>query len=148
MPQRLVGPKPFPLERGLAIWSALYAENGRRPMDLEQDDAFSGSEDEDIEDRLGEEDGTDAAGPPTPSKRRHGANSAGFILPALPGSTTKARRIRDEDWMYSRAERESKRAERKRKRQIEKEERWEEYVEEMSMSVALWGLVSVVSARS
>jgi origin recognition complex subunit 5 len=81
----------------------------------------------------------DEEGPSTPSKRKNGVSAT---LPPLPGSTAKATKIRAEDLLYSRAERESKRAERKRKREVEKEERWEEYVDDMSMSVSLWSMVS------
>lgn len=141
VPQRLLGPKPFPLERGLAIWAALYAENAKRPDDLEGDDGSSESDESDG--GHGGDEGDDD--PSTPSKRRRAVNGQGSAsdgLPPLPQSTSQAKRIRQEDWLYSRAERESERAERKRRRQVEREESWEEYVDEMSMSVALWGLAS------
>jgi origin recognition complex subunit 5 len=35
VPQRLLGPRPFPLDRLLAIFSSLYAEHATRPSDLE-----------------------------------------------------------------------------------------------------------------
>ena len=146
VPQRLVGPKPFPLERGLAIWAALYAENGKRPADLDADEGSSGSEGEYGEnDDQGEMPDDDEEGPSTPSKRKNGVSAT---LPPLPGSTAKATKIRAEDLLYSRAERESKRAERKRKREVEKEERWEEYVDDMSMSVSLWSMVSISHAST
>lgn len=34
MAQRLLGPKPFPLDRLLAIFASLYAEHAERPDDL------------------------------------------------------------------------------------------------------------------
>lgn len=37
VPQRLLGPKAFPLDRLLAMFSSLYAEHGSRPEDLESD---------------------------------------------------------------------------------------------------------------
>lgn len=35
VPQRLLGPRPFPLDRLLAMFSSLYAEHAPRPPDLE-----------------------------------------------------------------------------------------------------------------
>ncbi|KAL7421631.1 hypothetical protein Q5752_003400 [Cryptotrichosporon argae] len=35
VPQRLLGPKPFPLDRLLALFAALYAEHAPRPEDLD-----------------------------------------------------------------------------------------------------------------
>ncbi|KAK4684224.1 hypothetical protein P7C73_g5969, partial [Tremellales sp. Uapishka_1] len=35
VPQRLLGPKPFPLDRFLAIFAAIYAEHAERPEDLQ-----------------------------------------------------------------------------------------------------------------
>jgi origin recognition complex subunit 5 len=49
VPQRLQGPKPFPIDRLLAIFAALYAENGPRPAHLlatPEDDYDSSSEGE------------------------------------------------------------------------------------------------------
>ena len=49
MPQRLQGPKPFPIDRLLAIFAALYAENGPRPAHLlatPEDDYDSSSDGE------------------------------------------------------------------------------------------------------
>jgi origin recognition complex subunit 5 len=49
VPQRLLGPKPFPLDRLLALFAALYAEHAERPPDLqpfpddyESDDSMDG----------------------------------------------------------------------------------------------------------
>lgn len=50
MPQRLQGPKPFPLDRLLAIFASLYAEHAPRPTHLlptPEDDDSGSSSDED-----------------------------------------------------------------------------------------------------
>jgi origin recognition complex subunit 5 len=45
VPQRLLGPKPYPLDRLLAIFAAIYAEHAARPEDL-QTSLDDSSEDE------------------------------------------------------------------------------------------------------
>lgn len=45
VPQRLLGPKAFPLDRLLALFASLYAEHGRRPPELEAE-AYDSSDNE------------------------------------------------------------------------------------------------------
>ena len=47
IPQRLLGPKPFPLDRLLAMFASLYAEHATRPLDLEPSYDYSSDEDGD-----------------------------------------------------------------------------------------------------
>ncbi|ORX36634.1 origin recognition complex subunit 5 C-terminus-domain-containing protein [Kockovaella imperatae] len=47
IPQRLLGPKPFPLDRMLAMFASLYAEHATRPPDLEP--AFGDWDTEDLD---------------------------------------------------------------------------------------------------
>ncbi|WVW83954.1 hypothetical protein I302_105977 [Kwoniella bestiolae CBS 10118] len=95
VPQRLLGPKPFPLDRLLALFSSLFAEHAERPEDLQA--SFGGE---------------------------------------LSSSEEEER----DDWLPSVAEQSAK-VERKRKRDNEQERRWDESVEELAMSVKVWGLI-------
>lgn len=87
VPQRLLGPKAFPLDRLLAMFASLYAEHGPRPPELELE-------------TLDESDGED-----TPQRPRDDGNvfAAGHYVTAAEAER-KARRKRDreieleEDW--------------------------------------------------
>lgn len=80
VPQRLLGPRPFPLDRLLAMFSSLYAEHAPRPEDLQA--SFNGDSDSE-----GEADGS----------------SGGWLNPAAVGAAAAQRRrerelARDEAW--------------------------------------------------
>ncbi|WWD17262.1 hypothetical protein CI109_101700 [Kwoniella shandongensis] len=49
VPQRLLGPKPFPLDRLLAIFGSIYAEHAPRPQDLQATYGGESSSDEETD---------------------------------------------------------------------------------------------------
>ncbi|KAK6910049.1 hypothetical protein I203_104078 [Kwoniella mangroviensis CBS 8507] len=100
VPQRLLGPKPFPIDRLLALFSSLYAEHAERPEDLQ----------------------------------------------ASLGGESSSSGEEGDDWLPSVAEQSAK-VERKRKRDNEREKRWDDSVEELSMSVKLWGLIPQLESQ-
>lgn len=95
VPQRLLGPKIFPLDRLLAIFAALYAEHAERPDHL-----------------------------------------------AL------ALEEESEDELYPSTAQAVARAEKRRARDLEREEAWDDEVHHLAMSVKLWAMVSLPTARS
>ncbi|WWC89283.1 uncharacterized protein L201_004204 [Kwoniella dendrophila CBS 6074] len=104
VPQRLLGPKPFTLDRLLGLFSSLYTEHSSRPEELQAtiggESSGSSSEDNEIED----------------------------------------------DWLPSIAQQSAK-VERKRKREVEREKKWDDHVDELAMSVKVWGLIPQLESQ-
>lgn len=128
VPQALLGPKSFPLERMLAIFQSLLAEHGFREDLYDSEDL---SDSESGSDGNGSEDGMmgvddDILG--SPSRRRRGRKSHGASATGMLD--------------FSMVDDETKRLDRKRRKDNAKLRSWEEEVEEIARSVGLFALVS------
>ncbi|KAJ9102874.1 hypothetical protein QFC19_004602 [Naganishia cerealis] len=135
VPQGLLGPKSFPLERMLAIFQSLLAEHGFR-QDAYNSDDFSDS-DSDSESSGSHSDHGDHSdimdtredeAPDSPSRHRNGKRKA---------SGRDSKGMLD----FSVVDEETRRIERKRRRENDMLRCWEEEVEEISRSVGLFALI-------
>lgn len=127
-----MGPKPFGLDRMWAVFGALYAENGRRPGDLEVDygEEWDDSDSDSSNERSSDDDNDDGEEGLRSNGKRKGTGNGNGRTPTKP--------------LDSAVERQKARVERKRKRETDRGERWEEYVEGISMSTTTWGLVGLL----
>lgn len=122
VPQYLLGPRSFPLDRLLAIFQSVLVEHGRGLLEEELglgEDVDDDEEDEeddamDVDDEEGGADGS-------PSRTPHGFN--------FDDVTVEDRR----------------KAQRQREREQERTYDWEDDVEDLSRSIGLFGIVSVLS---
>ncbi|WWC70029.1 uncharacterized protein I206_103973 [Kwoniella pini CBS 10737] len=108
VPQRLLGPKPFSIDRLLALFSSLYAEHSPRPEDLQI--AFGN-----------EEENFSSSG----SESNEEENQKGVII--------KLNLNENEI---------EKQNQRKRKKEYQRELKWDKHVEELTMNIKLWNLIS------
>lgn len=132
VPQGLLGPKSFPLERMLAIFQSLLAEHGFREdlydsEDLSDSDSESDRSEGDDAAAMDVDGADDVLGSPSRRKRnsKRNVNSSG-------------RDILD----FSMVDDESRRMDRKRRKDNAKLRSWEEEVEEIARSIGLFALVS------
>lgn len=133
VPQGLLGPKSFPLERMLAIFQSLLAEHGFREdlydsEDLSDSDSGSGTDKSDDGGSM-DVDGNDILNSPS-RRKRNTRNTNG-------GSSVKG--MLD----FSMVDDESRRLDRKRRKDNAKLRSWEEEVEEIARSVGLFALVGL-----
>ncbi|OCF40367.1 origin recognition complex subunit 5 [Kwoniella heveanensis CBS 569] len=119
VPQRLLGPKPFPIDRLLALFSSLYAEHAPRPDDLlpslgegynDYRSSSSSSSDSDGRDEM------DIWG---------GRGGDAYLSVAQLAA----------------------KAERKRKRENERERRWDDEVDGIAMSAKLWSMIPQLESQ-
>ncbi|WWC62008.1 uncharacterized protein I303_104595 [Kwoniella dejecticola CBS 10117] len=120
VPQRLLGPKPFTFDRLLALFSSLYAEHAPRPEDLQA--ALRGAED-------GYDDSSSASG----SGSDLGSDEWGGVGVGVSANVS--------------VQRQREKVEKKRKRDNEREKKWDEHVEELTMSTKLWSLIINLEAQ-
>lgn len=136
VPQGLLGPKSFSLERMLAIFQSLLAEHGFRE-DLYDSEDLSGSDSEsessdDRDDAAMDVNGADDV-LNSPSRRRKSKRAS--------GGKTSAK----DSFDFSMVDDETRRMDRKRRKDNAKLRCWEEEVEEVARSVGLFALVSHLS---
>ncbi|KAJ9114004.1 hypothetical protein QFC22_005822 [Naganishia vaughanmartiniae] len=138
VPQALLGPKSFPLERMLAVFQSLLAEHGFR-QDAYHSDEFSDSESDSDEGSEVEEQGVGADAmeidnetpvPDSPSRRKSSKRNPSSINRSGGG-------VLD----FSVVDEKAERIERKRRRENEMLRSWEEEVEEISRSIGLFALI-------
>lgn len=130
VPQGLLGPKSFPLERMLAIFQSLLAEHGFREDLYDSEDlseSESGSDVGGSEDGVMDVDGDDILSSPS-RRKRNGRTTNG---------STSGKGMLD----FSMVDDESRRLDRKRRKDNAKLRSWEEEVEEIARSVGLFALV-------
>ncbi|KAJ9092366.1 hypothetical protein QFC21_006868 [Naganishia friedmannii] len=143
VPQALLGPKSFPLERMLAVFQSLLAEHGFRAEAYHSDEfSDSGSEGEGEGMSSGpSEDGgggrvddmrTEGKNGPPGSPSRRGSRKRKATTAGNDGGGVLDFRVVDEQ---------AERIERKRRRENEMLRSWEEEVEEISRSVGLFALI-------
>lgn len=137
VPQGLLGPKSFPLERMLAIFQSLLAEHGFRE-DLYDSEDLSDSESESDHSDGGDETAMDGADDllNSPSRRRKR------------DGTSNGNRIGKDILDFSMVNDESRRMDRKRRKDNAKLRSWEEEVEEIARSVGLFALVGHLPHRT